>query len=213
MTDLKWLNPPENVAQDGDVLRVTTGAHTDFWRGTFYGFYRDNGHFPHQRVDGDFTAEVSVGGDYRVLYDQAGLMIRLSESHWIKAGIEHTDGKNYFSVVVTNNMSHWSLVEVPGATTDIRIRLTRHAEAIRVQYYNPLEETFVPVRLSMDGSPQMDASQNHFGTTRCRCWGHPQPSKANTASPRNDTPRATRRLGRTIWKRQFGHHVRSQSRI
>lgn len=148
MTDLKWLNPPENVTQDGDVLRVTTGDKTDFWRGTFYGFYRDNGHFLHQRVEGDFTAEVSVGGDYRVLYDQAGLMIRLSESHWIKAGIEHTDGKNYFSVVVTNTMSDWSLVEVPGATTDIRIRLTRHAEAIRVQYYDPLEGTFVPVRLA-----------------------------------------------------------------
>ncbi|MCO6362257.1 DUF1349 domain-containing protein [Paracoccus sp. 08] len=45
MTDLKWLNPPENVTKDGDVLRVTTGDKTDFWRGTFYGFYRDNGHF------------------------------------------------------------------------------------------------------------------------------------------------------------------------
>ncbi|WP_256374814.1 DUF1349 domain-containing protein [Paracoccus sp. SM22M-07] len=142
------MNPPENVARDGDVLRVTTGANTDFWRGTFYGFYRDNGHFLHQHVEGDFTVEVSVSGDYRVFYDQAGLMVRLSESYWIKAGIEHTDGKNYFSLVVTNNMSDWSLVEVPSGATDVRIRLTRHAEAIRVQYYNPLEETFVPVRLA-----------------------------------------------------------------
>lgn len=148
MTDLKWLNPPEHVTQDGDVIRVTTGDRTDFWRGTFYGFHRDSGHFLHQPVEGDFTAEVTVSGDYRALYDQAGLMIRLSESHWIKAGMERTDGKNYFSVVVTNTMSDWSLVEVPGDPTDIRIRLTRHAEAIRVQYYNPVEATFVPVRLA-----------------------------------------------------------------
>ena len=148
MSDLKWLNPPETVAQDDDVLRVTTKDQTDFWRGTFYGFYRDNGHFLHKSVQGDFTAEVTVSGDYKVLYDQAGLMVRLCESHWIKAGIEHTDGKHFFSVVVTNNTSDWSLAEVAGPMTDTRIRLTRHGEAIRIQYFNPLEQAYVPVRLA-----------------------------------------------------------------
>ncbi len=33
---------------------------------------------------------------------------------------------------------------------------------------------------------------------------------ADTASPRNDIPGATRRLGQTIWKRWSGHHVCSR---
>ena len=91
-----WLNPPPKHSYEGSVLHVETGKETDFWRETFYGFWRDSGHFLFSPVAGDFTAEVTVEGRYEVLYDQAGLMIRLSESHWIKAGIEYTDGVMYF---------------------------------------------------------------------------------------------------------------------
>jgi len=87
LQDLTWLNPPPHHAVDGDAVRVRTGKETDFWRETFYGFWRDNGHFLHRPVEGDFTAEVTVKGDYKVLYDQAGLMVRLSETHWINARI------------------------------------------------------------------------------------------------------------------------------
>ncbi|MEI9402524.1 DUF1349 domain-containing protein [Mesorhizobium argentiipisi] len=148
MNELSWLNePPHHTLKDG-TLEVTTGEKTDFWRETFYDFWRDDGHFLFKSVAGDFTAEVTVQGDYEVLYDQAGLMMRLSESHWIKAGLEFTDGKSYFSVVVTNDASDWSLVEVPVDPEGIRIRLTRHDEAIRVQYFSVKENTWIPVRLA-----------------------------------------------------------------
>jgi regulation of enolase protein 1 (concanavalin A-like superfamily) len=129
-------------------VRVRTGKETDFWRETFYGFWRDNGHFLYRPVAGDFSAEVTVKGDYQVLYDQAGLMVRLSETHWIKAGIEYTDGLAYFSVVVTNDTSDWSLVSVPAGPDGVRIRLTRHAEAIRVQYLDVSDGHWKPVRLA-----------------------------------------------------------------
>ncbi|MBX3579071.1 MAG: DUF1349 domain-containing protein [Rhizobiaceae bacterium] len=145
---MTWLNEPPHHAIEDDVLDVVTGEKTDFWRETFYGFWRDDGHFLSKPVEGDFSAEVAVQGEYETLYDQAGLMIRLGESHWIKAGIEFTDGKSYFSVVVTNDTSDWSLVEVPIDPGGIRIRLTRHGEAVRVQYLDAVDTSWKPARLA-----------------------------------------------------------------
>lgn len=146
--ELTWLNEPPHCRIAGDALEMRTGKDTDFWRETFYGFWRYNGHFLHRAVSGDFTAEVTINGKYEALYDQAGLMMRLSETHWIKAGIEFTDGTMYLSVVVTNDASDWSLVQIPASTADVRIRLTRHREAVRVQYLDAATGHWMPVRLA-----------------------------------------------------------------
>jgi regulation of enolase protein 1 (concanavalin A-like superfamily) len=137
-TDLTWLNPPTHHAFGDNTVHVRTGSETDFWRETFYDFWRDNGHFLYRQVK----------GDYEVLYDQAGLMVRLSETHWIKAGIEYTDGRMYFSVVVTNDASDWSLASIPADPNGVRIRLTRHGETIRVQYLDASDNHWKPVRLA-----------------------------------------------------------------
>lgn len=143
-----WLNPPLNHSFEGGAVHVETAKETDFWRETFYDFWRDSGHFLFAPVSGDFTAEVTVKGHYEVLYDQAGLMIRLSESHWIKAGIEYTDGEMYFSTVVTNDTSDWALIKIPVGAEGVRIRITRHHEAIRVQYLDATDDHWKPARLA-----------------------------------------------------------------
>lgn len=145
---MTWLNPPPHHVFGDGTLHVRTGKETDFWRETFYGFRRDSGHFLCRPAEGDFSAELTVKGEYRVLYDQAGLMVRLSETHWIKAGIEYSDGLAYVSVVVTNDNSDWSLVSIPGGPDGVRIRLTRHAEAVRVQYLDAADAHWKPVRLA-----------------------------------------------------------------
>lgn len=75
-------------------------------------------------------------GDYRELYDQAGMFLRIDETRWIKAGIEFTDGLMHFSVVVTNGVSDWSVIPLPAATPadPLTVRLTRHGDAVRVQF-------------------------------------------------------------------------------
>lgn len=151
MTDFSkmiWLNPPPEAKLEGQTLSVKTGGQTDFWRGTFYGFWRDSGHFLHQRVTGDFTAEVTIEGKFEALYDQAGLMVRLSESCWVKAGIEYTDGAMHFSVVVTNDNSDWSQLLVRADEGKIRLRLTRHGEAIRIQYLDQNDNAWKAARLA-----------------------------------------------------------------
>jgi regulation of enolase protein 1 (concanavalin A-like superfamily) len=147
-TTLTWLNPPIEYQHEGDRHYVKTANKTDFWRETFYGFWRDDGHFLHQRAEGDFTAEVTVLGDYKVLYDQAGLMARLSETHWVKCGVELTDGELYFSVVVTNDASDWSVLKLAVGDEGVKIRLTRHDESLRVQYFDVAKAHWSMVRLA-----------------------------------------------------------------
>jgi regulation of enolase protein 1 (concanavalin A-like superfamily) len=88
---------------------MTTDQKTDFWQKTHYGFERDSGHFLGVSVSEEFTARVRVQGEFRSLYDQAGLMLRIDETRWIKTGVEFTDGERFLSTVVTNGSSDWSV--------------------------------------------------------------------------------------------------------
>jgi regulation of enolase protein 1 (concanavalin A-like superfamily) len=135
-SNMTWLNEPPQWSAKGDTIKVKTGKSTDFWRNTFYGFVRDSGHFFSTFASGDFSAQVSISGEYEYLYDQAGLMLRVDEHNWLKAGVEYTDGAMHFSVVITReDYSDWSVIRIDDAArNDLEIRLTRHAEALRVQY-------------------------------------------------------------------------------
>ena len=134
---LAWLNPPLEEKRAESALTVKTRGATDFWQQTFYGFRRHSGHFLHRKVSGDFTASAKFIGRYEALYDQAGLMIRADESHWVKTGIEYTDGERHLSAVVTNDFSDWSVLPYRHARDEVSIRLTRHGEAIRIQFEDP----------------------------------------------------------------------------
>jgi len=136
MGDFHWLNEPAEWKGGATSLEFRTGETTDFWRKTFYGFVRDNGHAFLCGVSGDFSASAVVLGDYRALYDQAGLFLRIDESRWIKAGIEFTDGLMHFSVVVTNGVSDWSVIPLgdAGPADPVTVRMTRHDDAVRVQF-------------------------------------------------------------------------------
>ncbi|WP_176083976.1 DUF1349 domain-containing protein [Martelella sp. HB161492] len=134
---LTWLNEPAEWAGDAADLTLVTAKGSDFWRTTFYGFTRDNGHCLLSPVSGDFSASLTVTADYAELYDQAGMMLRIGAQYWIKAGIEYTDGLMHFSTVVTNGISDWSVIPLPEATpqTPVSIRITRHDDAVRIQFH------------------------------------------------------------------------------
>lgn len=131
---MEWLNEPKIWETSGDTINLTTEAETDFWQSTYYGFHHDNGHFCFDRVVGDFTAEVSFGATYEQLYDQAGLMLRLSERYWIKAGVEFVDGKCRLATVLTRDLSDWALGPEVERSAMLRLRMTRLKDAICVQW-------------------------------------------------------------------------------
>ena len=129
-----WLNEPPFHRIDGGTLHAVTGDQTDFWRITSYGFIRDSGHFLGRAVEGDFTAQIHVRGDFRELYDQAGLMVRIDERRWIKAGVEFSDGQSMLSTVLTNELSDWATMPAPALPDGFWLRVTVANGAIRVQY-------------------------------------------------------------------------------
>lgn len=115
-----------------DSQSVKTGPKTDFWRITHYGFIRDDGHFYFDTVSTDFVAEVGIRGRYRDLYDQAGIMLRVDDKHWIKTGIEYVDGVQNLSAVVTHDYSDWSVIPLTQPPEVLRLRVERRQEAIHI---------------------------------------------------------------------------------
>lgn len=133
-TGMTWLNPPAETSEAGGVLRVLTGPQRDFWRRTFYGFVHDDGHALLAPTIGAFSAEVTFQGQYQAQYDQAGLMLRVDESTWIKAGVEFVNGEPWLAVVVTLGRSDWSQLRLPDGTRSVGLRITRAGDAVWVQY-------------------------------------------------------------------------------
>ena len=128
-----WLNEPKTWSSNGETLEFLTDAKTDFWRNTYYGFVRDNGHFLGFEASSSFTATVRVTGKFESLYDQAGLMIRLDETRWVKTGVELTDGELFLSTVVTNGSSDWSVAKPFNELDDFYLRVTVKDGAMRIQ--------------------------------------------------------------------------------
>ncbi len=127
-----WFNEPLTWGLENNVLSFTTNPKTDFWRETFYGFIRDSGHLLGVPTGDGFTAQVRVKGRYRDLYDQAGLMVRIDETKWVKAGVEFTDGQAFLSTVVTDGKSDWS-VAAPVEAEEFYVRITLAKGAVRIQ--------------------------------------------------------------------------------
>ncbi len=171
----RWLNPPGSVVQDGANLLVTAEAGSDFWQGTFYGFHRDSGHALLAPVAVGSAVEVSFLVDYTTLYDQAGLLVRVDELTWVKAGVEISDGVPQLAAVVTHGVSDWSTAAMPDwAGKVVTLRASRSADALTL-------------RARVDGEWQMFrlapfpdlpavagpycASPEHGGlTVRFTCW-------------------------------------------
>lgn len=152
---MEWLNPPAKARHDAAGLHVTTGDQTDFWHGTYYGFQHHNGHFLHQPAPAEFSLETTLRADFSQQYDQAGLMIRADATQWVKCGIEFVGGTAFLAVVVTNGMSDWSQMPLPGFDGRLRLRLTRVRDAVWVQYlaegvWKMLRLAYFPPGLAVD---------------------------------------------------------------
>ncbi|MBR0810459.1 DUF1349 domain-containing protein [Bradyrhizobium diazoefficiens] len=128
-----WLNEPRKWSETDNYLGLETDQATDFWRETHYGFIRDSGHFLAFQAGDAFTAELRVRGDFKALYDQAGLMVRIDERRWLKAGIEFSDGRAMLSSVLTNEQSDWATAPYEHDPSDFWLRVTIAHGVLRLQ--------------------------------------------------------------------------------
>jgi regulation of enolase protein 1 (concanavalin A-like superfamily) len=128
-----WLNKPRQVKVEAGILEVVTDQGTDFWRETHYGFTRDSGHFLGMPAADRFTAQLRIRGQYEKLYDQAGIMVRLDERRWVKAGLELSDGRAMLSSVLTDGKSDWATGPYDADPKDFWMRATVADGVLRLQ--------------------------------------------------------------------------------
>ena len=130
---MQWLNEPMKWVEDGGKITVHADPGTDTWREPKEGGIRSKGHFRYQPVEGDFTAEVSISGDYKDLYDQAGIMVMLDDHTWMKCGVEFVHDVQHASVVMTREWSDWSIVALDNPPTT-HIRAERKGHLLFIYY-------------------------------------------------------------------------------
>lgn len=123
----EWRHPPRRWELEHEALTLWTEAATDYWQRTHYGFRADNGHFLFARVEGDFSLQASVAFRGVHQYDQAGLLVRFSESCWLKTSVEHEpDGPARLGAVVTNaGWSDWSTQDADKGLDLVTFRVRR----------------------------------------------------------------------------------------
>lgn len=144
-----WHHEPSNWELKNNQLQLFTDARTDFWQKTHYGFQADNGHFLHTEMTGDFILETEVECDFKHQYDQAGLMVRVSDQCWIKTSVEYEpDEPNKLGVVVTNNgFSDWSTQDVENSFINFKLRIIRKGSDYKVEYYNTKSKNWIQLRM------------------------------------------------------------------
>jgi len=129
---VRWLNEPASWSGSFDALTVACEPDTDFWRTTHYGYVRDSGHFAFEPLEDEIA--LRFRGDFAARFDQAGLMLRIDEANWIKAGIELDGGRSWLSVVVTRELSDWSQQPAPAPDADgfWTIRAVRDHDSVQL---------------------------------------------------------------------------------
>lgn len=132
----QWLNPPVSARVDGPDLLVAAVGGSDFWQRTSYGFRRHSGHALLVGMPVRTAVEVTFVLDYVEQYDQAGVMVHVDETSWVKAGVEVTLGQPHLGAVVTREWSDWSLQAVPewfGRTVTVRASRMTDSLVIRAR--------------------------------------------------------------------------------
>ena len=129
---MQWYNEPEQWEIKDQSLTMSVTPQSDFWRISHYGFTVDDAPFYYATYGGEFEAKIKVSGDYKVRFDQAGMMIRIDHENYIKAGIEYVDGKYNLSVVVTHHTSDWSVIALERPVEYVWIKAVRRRDAIEI---------------------------------------------------------------------------------
>ncbi len=153
---MQWFNEPEQYEIKNGTLTMDVPAQCDYWRVAHYGFTVDDGPFLYGMYGGEFEAKVKVSGDYKVRFDQAGMMIRIDKDNYMKCGIEYVDGKFNISTVVTHNMSDWSLIRLDKPVDYIWLKAVRRKDAIEVFYsFDDKEYTMMRTLWMQQNTPVM----------------------------------------------------------
>lgn len=131
---MQWFNEPQKWDIKNNVLSMNVTPQSDYWRISHYGFTVDDAPFLYTTYGGEFEAKIKISGDYKVRFDQSGLMLRIDHENYIKAGIEFVDGKYNLSTVVTHKTSDWSVITLDKPIPFVWIKAIRRLDAVEIFY-------------------------------------------------------------------------------
>ena len=153
---MQWFNEPEHWETRDGVPTMDVTPHSDFWRISPYGFTVDDGPFLYTTRGGEFEVKVKISGEYKVRFDQAGLMLRIDKENYIKTGIEYVDGKYNLSAVVTHHTSDWSVIKIDKPVPFVWIKAVRRLDAVEIFYsFDDKEYTMMRNCWMQDNTPIM----------------------------------------------------------
>jgi len=142
---MQWFNEPEKWEVKKNTLTMYVTPQSDYWRISHYGFTVDDAPFYYALYGGEFEVKVKITGDYKVRFDQMGLMLRIDHENYIKAGIEYVDGKYNLSAVVTHKTSDWSVIPLEKTPSHVWIKAVRRLDAVEV-FYSFDDKTYTMMR-------------------------------------------------------------------
>ncbi|GGH76062.1 hypothetical protein HNQ91_004466 [Filimonas zeae] len=153
---LQWFNEPEKWSIKNNALSMFVTPQSDYWRISHYGFTVDDAPFYYGTYGGEFEAKVKITGEYKARFDQMGLMIRIDQENYIKAGIEFVDGKYNLSTVVTHKTSDWSVITLDKTPAFVWIKAVRRLDAVEV-FYSFDDKEYIMMRNAhlQDNTPAM----------------------------------------------------------
>ena len=153
---MQWFNEPEQWSIKDNRLTMQVTPQSDYWRISHYGFTVDDAPYLYTTRGGEFEVKVKISGDYKVRFDQAGLMLRIDKENYIKTGIEFVDGKYNLSAVVTHHTSDWSVITLDRPVPYIWIKAVRRLDAVEIFYsFDDKEYTMMRNCWLQDNTPVM----------------------------------------------------------
>ena len=156
LENMQWFNEPETWEVKNGKLTMDVTPQSDYWRISHYGFTVDDAPFIYTVRGGEFEVKVKISGDYKVRFDQAGLMLRIDKENYIKAGIEYVDGKYNLSAVVTHTTSDWSVIELAEPVDYVWIKAVRRLDAVEIFYsFDDVKYTMMRNCWLQDNTPVM----------------------------------------------------------
>lgn len=132
---MNWINEPESWSIDSpSQMTMQVTEKTDAWSLLPHWFKINDVPFYYGEYSGDFEVKVNFSGNYKTKYDQAGLMLLIDSSNWIKAGIEYVDGVYNISAVTTHKKSDWSMLGLKKAPKSVWLKIVKIADEVLLSY-------------------------------------------------------------------------------
>lgn len=142
---MQWFNEPEKWEVKNKTLNMVVTPKSDYWRVSHYGFTVDDAPFYYATYGGEFEVKVKITGNYKTRFDQMGLMLRIDNERWIKAGVEFVDNKFNISAVVTDKKSDWSVLQLEKTPSFVWIKAVRRLDAVEF-FYSLDDKNYIMIR-------------------------------------------------------------------